>query len=58
MADCHRDMCTDNLETEAEKPAYNKPENGVSVSDVDRETDDGDDAKLFVVKSRMRVPSS
>ena len=51
-------MCTDNLVTEVEKPGYNKPESGVSVSDVDRGTDDGGDGKLYVVKSRMRVASS
>jgi len=32
-------------------------ESGVSASDADCGADDGDDAKLYVVKSRMLVPS-
>ena len=51
-------MDTDNLGTEVEKPAYNRLESGVNVNDADRGADDGDDVKLYVVKSRMRVPSS
>ena len=43
-------MYTDSLETEVEKPAYNRLESGVNVSDVYRGTDDGDDAKLYVVE--------
>ena len=52
-------MYTDNLGIKVEKPRYKKLESGgASVSDVDHETDDDDDAKFYVEKSLMRVPSS
>lgn len=51
------DILETEVETEVEKPDYNKLEGGVSASDAGRGTDDGDDVKLYVVKSRMRVTS-
>jgi len=40
-----------------EMPRYNKPENGVTVSDDDHGNDDGDGVTIYVVKSRRRVAS-